>query len=808
MYSLKSRPARQHAVHTAVFSLVMAGSILSGGYFAQAGESTISLAEQEIQRRTSVVTTQHPRLAEAEAMLRNGETEAALKIFEEVYLALPDVRLAHDARAVALDGYIRAGLMRAQELANAGNYPAANALLDKLDSPAVAKGERKIARLRARIADPDRFPPALTPEHVANVAEVQTLLSLGNSQRETGQHDKALLTYEEVLRIDPYNSAARQGMLKTETERTRYFDQARDHTRSKMLNEVNAAWEATVPLRSADLSNLFGGNGGNTTGIRGGRETIQQKLRSLKIARIDFSGAALDEVVEYLRVRSRDLDPEKKGIDFVVSVPADYSAPLISLNLSEVPLEDVVRYVTQMANLTFRVEDYAVRLVSASEGSDILISKSYKVPPDFITRAPVGEAGAAPSDPFSSGNQNKPSSGLALRRLGAQEFLASYGVSFGEGASATYNSGSSLLMVRNTASNLETVDLLVEQALNRTPKQVVVDVRMVEVGDNRLTEIGFDWLLGSFGSSVQTGGGTVGNGQNSNYLSGDFPFQTPTGPVGANPVTAGLRSSGDLTVQGVDGVLFGSEPSISRRSPGVLSLSGVLTDPQFQGVLRALDQKKGVDMLSQPSVIARSGQQANLEIVRELIYPTEFDPPQIPTNIGSTTFIDADTGELLPTEVPPIPVTPTTPTAFEMRKTGVILNLVPEISEDARTVDLTITPEFTEFAGFVNYGTPITTVTAGESLELTPNLIFQPIFDSKRVVTSVKIWDGATVVLGGLVTDREETIQDKVPVLGDLPFIGRMFKSNVKDRRMRHMVIFVTVRVVDPSGARVNPGMN
>lgn len=811
MHSQISCPPRQLSLRTAACCLSLAGGCLCFSIQpVGAGESAYSLAEQEIQRRAGAVLSQEAKLSEADRLLRKGETAEALKIFETAYNSLPDVPLAQEMRVLARDGYVRAGLVRSRELMDAGDYPAAAALMDKLDSHEVAKGDKRIIGMRNRMNDPDRYPPALTPGHIQRVGKVKELLMLGQSQVEIGDYDKALLTFEEVLRLDRYNSAARQGMQRAEKERSQYFNNARNHNRSKMLNVVNGAWEQQVPARSADVSGLFGGagSGGIATGIRGGREAIQQKLRELKLARIDFSGASLAEVVEYLRVRSRDLDPQDRGIDFVLSLPSDFRSPPISLSLTEMPLEEVLRYVTEIAGLTYRVEDYAVRLVSRADGSSVIISKTYKVPPDFISKTPVGADQQTPANPFASSPATG-GSGFGLRRMGAQEYLQSYGITFGEGAGASYSPTTSMLIVRNTASNLELVDTLVEQSLMRSPKQVVIDVRMLEVGENRLNELGFDWLLGGgrvSNGQYELGGGTAGGGVGTSFLSEDFPFQGPTTAVGANPITGGLRSSADLTVQGVESVLAGAPPAVASRSPGVFSVAGVLTTPQFQGVVRALDQQKGVDLVSQPSVVTRSGQQASLEITRELIYPTEFDPPQIPTNVGNQNFVvNLITGEVSPLPLPPAVVTPTTPTAFEMRRTGVILEVTPEIAEDGRSVDVTLSPEFTEFAGFVNYGSPINTVTDDLFYELTPNLIYQPIFDQKKIVTSVKVWDGATVVLGGLITDREELINDKVPVIGDMPFIGRFFKSTVKQRRVRHMVMFVTVRVVDPSGARINP---
>ncbi|HYF36305.1 MAG TPA: Amuc_1098 family type IV pilus outer membrane protein, partial [Prosthecobacter sp.] len=682
----------------------------------------------------------------------------------------------------------------------------ANAVLDQLDSPAVAAGNKEVAKLRARIADADRFPPALTAEHVKNVNEVKRLLVLANSQREIGAYDKALLTFQEVLRLDPYNTAARRGMETVEQDRSRYFDAARDHRRASMLNGVNEMWEAPVGLKAEDISNLFGASQLAQGKVpSGGREEITRKLRDLKISRIDFSGASLEEVVEYLRVRSRDLDPDGRGIDFVVSVSPDTPRQPVTLNLSNVPIDEVLRYVGQIAGVRHRVEEYAVRILSLTDDTGLMIAKSYRVPPDFITTAPVDAAAAAPN-PFGQAPATGPE-GLNFRRLGPREFLESRGVSFPEGSSASYSPVTNTLMIRNNAKNIELVDMLVEQALGTAPKQVVIEVRALDVGQSTLQELGFDWLLGGFNINADNplvAGGTIGNQQSANFLTNNFPNQVGGVPIGQNPVTAGLRSSGDLTTnQTIDDVLYGAVTPATRRSPGTLSLTGVLTNPQFQMVVRALDQRTGIDLLVKPSVVTKSGQKATVQVVREMIYPTEFDPPQIPTTISPPPVIIIG----VPWVAPPMVATPATPTAFEMRRVGVVLDVEPVISEDGRTIDLTITPEVTDFIGFVNYGSPIRSVntTGTDFLEITENRIFQPIFSTRKIVTGVKVWDGATVVLGGLISDNTITIEDKVPVLGDTPLVGRLFRSNVKQRRMKNMLLFVTAKVIDPSGSRVHP---
>lgn len=796
-------PAHNHffgvALLWTLLTLPPSSSICAEAPPSAAATGTIRLAEKEVQRRTALVAEQEMRLREADALFAKHKAQEALAIYSDVFDTLPNVPLAKPARDHALDGYVRAGTDRATELMNAGNYSDAAKILDALDSPAVAKGNKIVAKTRARMQDPDRYPPALTPHHVEKVSQVQKLLLEANSARELGDYDKALEIFHDVLRVDPYNTAARRGLEKTEQDRSRYFEAARDHQRSKMLNGVNQLWEDHVPAQRADISSLFGGSGQQAEPAykRTGREAITALLRNLRIQRIDFSGATLDEVLEYLKVRARDLDPAHKGIDFVVSMPPDAARRPITLNLTDVPIEDVLHYVGEMTGTAYRVEDFAVRIVSLTNDVGTIISKTYRVPPDFISGAPVDTAAptgaAASADPFApkGANAGGGATVLQIRRLGAKEFLESRGVTFPEGTAATYTPGNNTLVVRNNQRNIEIVDMLVDQAVNNSPKQVVVEVRILDVNQTKLNELGFDWLLGNHGVSGDRafiGGGAQGNQQNGNYQTPqNFPAQAGLGALA--PITAGLRSTGDLNRASVEALIEGATVAGTNRSPGQFSISGVFTDPQFQTVIHALDQKKGVDLMAQPSVVTKSGQKASIVIAREFIYPTEFDPPQVPTNAGSNTT-----------------VTPATPTAFSMRNVGATLDVEPVISEDGRTIDVTLTPTITDFIGFVNYGSPILSIDATGAIpvELTSNDIIQPIFANRKIATSVKIWDGATVALGGLVTDENVMIEDKVPVAGSLPFVGRFFRNKVSQRKVKNLIFFVTVKTIDPSGARVH----
>ncbi len=800
--------------------VVMCLLLTSSANLVAQSAAVASLAQAESRRRALLVNSIHDDIAKGYQLIQEGKAEQAVQVFATAYEALPNAPLVQESRQAARNGYVVAGCMHAQELQAKGRYPEAAALLDKLLAPAVAPGDARVLALKRRFDDPDRWPPALTAAHIANVEAVQELLLKANSFLEIGDPDQANKTYQDVLRIDPTNSAARRGMERVELEKQRYYKAAYDHQRAKMLSAVDRAWEDPVPLTALDVSSMFGASGASRNQVQSGREAITQKLRTLIFPQVEVAGATLGEVAELLRVRSRDLDPEGRGVSFILNVPQEARDKQISLTLANMPMEEVLRYVSDACGVSYKVEDHAVMFVSISERNNAITTRSFRVPPDFLQNSPAGDqAPAAPADPF--GAQTPAGGALVIRRMGAKEFLEARGVTFPDGTSANFNSATSTLTVRNTLTNMEAVELFVEQASKSSPKMAVITVRMLEVNQENLDELGFDWLLGGVGTNGNNlflGGGSAGNGNA--YSAANYPFSSSgitsplTGqiaggttpiPFGGGPISSGLRSgSYAIGANSLDALLrTGSSNGSASVAPGVLSVAGVFSDPQFQTVIRALAQKKGVDINASPSVTTKNGLKATVEITREFIYPTEFDPPQLPQGGGGGGAQIA---------------TPTTPTAFDMRRTGVMVEVEPIISDDGRTVELTITPELTDFEGFVNYGSPIFSPASQSVLPIqlgsaalvsqpqliTPNFILQPIFKTQRVVTGVKIWDGATVVLGGAKVQQHTMVNDKIPILGDLPFVGGLFSSNVTKTTTKNIIIFVTVDVVDPSGQKIN----
>jgi len=134
-------------------------------------------------------------------------------------------------------------------------------------------------------------------------------------------------------------------------------------------------------------------------------------------------------------------------------------------------------------------------------------------------------------------------------------------------------------------------------------------------------------------------------------------------------------------------------------------------------------------------------------------------------------------------------------------ETGPILDVVPVVLSDGYTINLTLIPSATQFNG---YDTPpnIPNVTSGLNVVQLPVVL--PNFTVRQVVTTVNVWDNQTVVIGGLITSTVQSTKDKVPVVGDLPILGRLFQSSSKSTLRKNLMIFVTATIVDPAGNRVH----
>ncbi|NJM36447.1 MAG: hypothetical protein HC845_00405 [Akkermansiaceae bacterium] len=495
-----------------------------------------------------------------------------------------------------------------------------------------------------------------------------------------------------------------------------------------------------------------------------------------------------------------------------------------NLRSRNLPLEVVLQYICEQTKLKVKIDNFSVTLVPLSAEETDTFSRTFRVAPDFQSKLDSGAAaaGGAAEDPFAK-QESKP---LLGARKPIKDLLMAAGIAFtAPGSSATLSSSGALL-VNNTPEQLENLEALIQALDEDKPKQVKITTKFIEISQENNDELGFDWLVSPFnltnnifGNNNQTlfgSGGTQGNqgGRTGSDLIGNVNGTTISGvPLASgqfadNLVTNGLRS-GDQAINrnNIDAIL--NNPNRNSQTanvaPGIAALTGFFSNSQVQLIMRGLAQKKGTDLMTAPSVTAKSGQKATIEIIREFIYPTEYEPPELPQSTGGNNTGGLFGGGIGGGGGGGFPVTPATPTAFETRNTGVTLEIQPTIGSNDFVIDLDFVPEIVEFEGFINYGSPIqapSTDALGNPVVsvITENRIEMPVFSSRRVKTSLTIYDGYTVAVGGLMREDVQNIEDKVPILGDIPVIGRLFQTKGENRIKSNLVIFVTAQIIDATG--------
>jgi len=198
-------------------------------------------------------------------------------------------------------------------------------------------------------------------------------------------------------------------------------------------------------------------------------------------------------------------------------------------------------------------------------------------------------------------------------------------------------------------------------------------------------------------------------------------------------------------------------------------------------------------MLSEAEVTTLSGRQAEIEVV-------DLKTIVIGTSAGSSGGSAAAAGGVGGTVInnAALSIQPST----ETLPFGPTLDVIPYVSADGFSIQLTMIPTIAEFIGYDDPGQFVVQAQSGAGgLPLTAQLPL-PHFRIRQVTTSVNVWDGQTIVLGGLITENVSKMKDQVPILGDIPLIGRLFRSEASQTQKKNLVIFVTPTIIDAAGNR------
>ncbi len=260
------------------------------------------------------------------------------------------------------------------------------------------------------------------------------------------------------------------------------------------------------------------------------------------------------------------------------------------------------------------------------------------------------------------------------------------------------------LIVTDTSLGLDATSRLIRN-LDRVPKQVMIEVKLVEVNLDDTNTLGVNWsgISNNLGAALGT------------------------------PATRGTSA----------GLAFPA---------GTFTFGKLTNSSQIQATITALATKGKAKLLSDPKVATLNNKEANINITEQTNYKQETN-----TVVGNNTQIA---------------------TTYVPIATGITLKVTPTINSDGR-IAMHLIPSVSQVSGLPNGpGTP-------------------PDVGTRGADTNVIVKNGETIVIGGLIKDTQNDTVVKVPILGDIPLLGILFRRKSTERHRKELLIFVTPKIIE-----------
>lgn len=761
-------------------------------------------------KQQKIIISVQDMIAEAYDNVDNGRFEEALQVLAAAEEKLPDTKVSEPVKDEIRQARADIALIRTKKAAAEKNMPDAKAFAAEYASLEVdtEKGQSVVDRVEKLSGSPyNHSLEEVSPDYVARQKRVDALLEKGRIQYLYGDYQGAVTTYRTVVSLDSDNLQAKGYLNLINKKLGEAGALTYAETRNGMLDEVNRSWQRPQ---------IFTTSASNVTGS-GNVSPTKVKLSEIVLPEVSFPepGVSLTDALNTLAQLSIVHDKSAKGPKGVNIIARDVAdAKNVSLTVRDMTLEQILGFVTKQVGCQYDIEDGAI-IVSKATNTGSFETFEFPVSSATVIRMvglPSGGAASSDSeDIFGGGDTTEASPDQSEQKIKA--FLEKAGVDFGPGASLAFDG--TKLWVTNSSKNIEKVRRILFRY--NEVMQVEIEAKFMEVNQGNLREMGFNWsvsnangnkLFGTFDRSVSTVDGVTSvttSGLNGRTLATSFASNSSSRPVTITQSgrPAYTTTSGGVTqyveaVKGSSSAIEQNFPSLpstiniaEAASPTVNTVLGIINGYNVDFLVNALEQQTGNDLLCAPKVTVVSGSKATITVAQEMLYPTTWGDTQ--SNVG-TSSSNSEYGSSAG-----VTITPGTPQDFTKRDVGVTMDVTPRVEEDG-SISLEMNPKVTEFEGFMEYGGVAIAISSGTTVTV-PSGFIQPVFSVREVNTSVTVFDGATVVLGGLTREEVLTINDQVPVLGDIPLIGRLFQSKGESRQKKNLLIFVTANRISPGGS-------
>jgi general secretion pathway protein D len=354
-------------------------------------------------------------------------------------------------------------------------------------------------------------------------------------------------------------------------------------------------------------------------------------------------------------------------------------------------------------------------------------------------------------------------------------------VPFPDGAYALCRPKLKRLFVLNDPANLEKIEKVLAvfgaAEAEASAEQVKIETRFVEFNEGALQELGFNW---SNPNAINRGDWSVGAGQDlfsENNLR-TLPYDQAKN-LGLGEVSS---REGNNRIDNYNVNRIADTFNSSATGAGTVSLSGKVGGESVDLLIRALDQTSGADVLSAPSVTTLSGQPAVITVGERHFYPETYSAGESQGTVLHVKYDD-----------------------FKEKILGVEMTVTPTIKGDE--IQMKINPKINELIGWQRFQLAAADTSyayyqyrVGMQFEHESVIAQLPLFNRREVKTEVTVSSGSTIGMGGLIGEKTEAFSDRVPVLGSIPLVGRLFRSEGNRTVKRNLMIFVTASKVAPNG--------
>ncbi len=762
-------------------------------------------AREEVKRlaaaNSAALAKQDDAIAAAEKLLRKGTAESVDQAISDLDAAdralgaesLTNKVLKERIKETKGSALARRALIaiEARDMVRAASLVADYAKLKGEDDPSVVRLQKELAAKRANptYRNIDELSPGVREKD----DKVNELLVKGRARYLYGDYQGALDAYREVLQYQPNNSESKAYQIRIRQMLSENSGQwNRGVTKGKLLELLDESWKLPEVFNRENIKSDLGN----------GNDPVTEKMKTIRLPEGFIArDEPLDRALTKLSSLSQTYDKDQKGVN-IVPVTDGGESPNVNLQLRDVTVFQALDYLCKRVGYSFSVSPSGIVEVRKDAGDSLLDTQFFELTQAAVVKM-TGQGlnttapGGAASNPFggAGGGAAGPTDGNP-QEMAIKSFLTRSGVPFEPPATLSFDG--TRLIVTQSPKNLDRVKNIIRRYSDI--KQVHIEAKFIEVEQKVLNELGVNWSL------APTAGGNGNVNATSNLRSINRVFaQNNTAPKN-------LTINSQITTAGVTTNNTQVFPNVAPSFPGGMNLGNttstysgvvsVLGQETLSVAIRAIEESAGSDLMSSPSLTVLDGKTAVIKVAQLLRYPQAYG--DIQSNVGNGGGGAGGIG----TANTSVAITAGTPQDFTVQEVGVTLEVTPTVAADD-SIALNLKPKVTEFEGFVEYGGTSVALTGGVTVTV-PSGFFQPIFSTREVTTDVTVFDGATVVIGGLTREEVKTIDDKVPVLGSIPIIGAAFRSTGKSVQKRSLMVFVTANLVSPGGATLrssHPGM-